>query len=317
MIPILKPRALPERPVVAVVAPASSARWDRLEAGAAALVSRGWQLRWGAHARDRAEPYFSANAAHRLHDLHAAFADPEVDLVICARGGYGSNYLLPELDFELIRANPKPFFAYSDMTVLQTAILDRTGLVSFHGPMLAADFYLKDGVDEASLRSVLEGGMHRYGAVEGLRMLRPGTVEGQLYGGCLSMLTTSLGTPWAPATEGKLLFLEDIAERPYKIDRMLRQLVLAGKLRNVPGIIFGEMQGCQEAGQPDERLEQAILHALEGFEGPIAIGLRSGHVSRANCTLPLGVAARLIAAEDAVELALLEPAVQLPGDMRS
>ncbi len=306
----LKPTALPAHPVAAVIAPASSAQQVRIDAGAAALRSRGWQLRFGEHAQGRGAPYFSGSADGRLADLHAAFSDPEVDAILCTRGGYGSNYLLPGLDLDLIRANPKPLLGYSDLTALQTWLLDRTGLVAFHAPLLAGDFYLPDGVDDASLNAVLAGRAHGYGAADGLRTLRPGTAEGVLYGGCLTLLIASLGTPYAPSTEGKLLFLEDIGTRPYQVDRMLRQLVLAGKLQGVSGIIFGEMVECASPGAPAQLLEQAILHALADFEGPIAIGLRSGHVSRANVTLPFGIRAQFTAMEDSCELKLLEPAVR-------
>ncbi len=307
----LKPLALPAHPTVAVVAPASSAQQARIDAGAAALAARGWQLRFGPHAQGRSAPYFSAPPAERLADLHAAFADPKVDAILCTRGGYGSNYLLAGLDLDLVRANPKPLLGYSDMTAIQTWLLDQIGLVAFHAPLLAGDFYLPDGVDEPSLRAVLAGETHRYGAQEGLRMLRPGVAQGTLYGGCLTLLAASLGTPYTPQTEGKLLFLEDVGVKPYQLDRMLRQLVLAGKLDGVSGIVFGEMLDCASPGAPAGLLEQSILHALGDFAGPIAIGLRSGHVSRANVTLPLGVQAGLTVTAASAELALLELAVRL------
>lgn len=306
----MKPSTLPPNPVVAVVAPASSAAQSRIDAGAAALAARGWQLRFGAHAQGRSAPYFSATAAERLADLHAAFADPEIDAILCTRGGYGVNYLLPGLDLDLIRAHPKPLLGYSDISALQTTLLDQTGLIAFHAPMLAADFYLPDGIDEGSLRAVLGGQTHRYGEAEGLRTLRPGTTEGTLYGGCLTLLTGALGTPYAPQTEGKLLFLEDVGVKPYQVDRMLRQLVLAGKLEGVTGIVFGEMLDCRSPGAAPDLLERAIEYALGDFAGPVAIGLRSGHVSRANVTLPLGVRACLHAGV-AATLDLLEPAVSM------
>ncbi len=308
----LPSRDVSKRPIAAVVAPASNARADRLDAGAAALAARGWELRWMPSARSAAKPYFSGSVAERLHDLHTAFADPEVDLLLCTRGGYGCNYLLPGLDYDLIRANPKPLLGYSDMTAMQTAILDRTGLVSFHAPMLAADFYLADGVDNASLDAILSGRTHSYAAPEGLHTLRPGTAQGTLYGGCLTLLAASLGTPWAPQTEGKLLFLEDVGTKPYQVDRLLRQLLLAGKLEGVPGIVFGEMLDCAGPGGDTKLLQQAILHALEGFTGPIGFGLRSGHVTRANVTLPFGVQARFTATPADAHLALLEPATPNP-----
>ena len=316
--PALKPWALPDHPVIAVVAPASSAQQARLDAGAAALADRGWQVRFAEHARGKHAPYFSAGVAERLRDLHAAFADPEVDAILCTRGGYGSNYLLPGLDLDLIRANPKPLLGYSDVTAIQSWLLDQTGLVAFHAPLLAGDFSRPGGVDEPSLHAVLHGEQHTYGAAEGLRALRPGTAEGVLHGGCLTLLTAALGTPYAPELEGKLLFLEDVEVKPYQVDRMLRQLVLAGKLAGVPGIVFGEMMDCHSPGASPALLQEAILCALGDFPGPIAMGLRSGHVSGACVTLPLGIRATLtVTGETTAELRMREPAVRARADVRS
>lgn len=140
-------------------------------------------------------------------------------------------------------------------------------------------------------------------------MLRPGRAEGALYGGCLSILTASLGTRFAPQTEGKLLFLEDVGAKPYQIDRMLRQMVLAGKFDGVSGIVFGEMLDCASPHTAPDFLDQVILGVLDWFDGPIGIGLRSGHVSSGNVTLPFGVRAELVAEEEP-RLRCLEPAVQ-------
>ena len=304
-------------PHIRIVAPASSAQAHRLAEGAAALVARGYQVSFGEHAQGRHAPYFSASVEDRVADLHAAFADPAVDIVMCTRGGYGSNYLLDRLDLDLIRRHPKPFFAYSDLTAVQSWLIDQLGLVAFHGPMLAADFNRDGGVDEASFKAALGGDTLSLDASHGLRTLRPGRAAGTLYGGCLTLLTSALGTPYAPQTEGKLLFLEDVGTKPYQVDRMLRQLQQAGKLERVPGIIFGEMLDCVSsgAGQPrDSRLlEDAILGALDsgrpgGFPGPVAIGLRSGHVSGANITLPLNIEAELLL-EGEPALRTSEPAV--------
>ena len=229
-------------------------------------------------------------------------------MVAAVRGGYGSNYLLDGLDLKVIERNPKPFFAYSDMTGLQLHLLDELGLPVFHGPMIAADFYLEDGVHSESFRAAIEGRTYAVGASEGLRTLRAGTARGTLYGGCLSILVAMIGTRWEPATEGKLLFLEDVGAKPYQVDRMLWHLRAAGKLDGVKGIVFGEMLDCASPGGPDDLLENAILSALAGLDVPIAFGLRSGHVSRQNVTLTFGVEAELRAGDQA-QLDLLEPAV--------
>jgi len=229
--------------------------------------------------------------------------------VFSVRGGYGSNYLLEALDLELIREHPKPFFAYSDMTGIQLRLLDQLGLPAFHGPMVAADFSLENGVHLASFHSALSGEPYSLGSAEGMRPLKPGNASGTLYGGCLSILVSLLGTPWEPATEGKLLFLEDTGVKPYQIDRMLWQLRQAGKLEGVLGVIFGEMFECASPGAPVNLLEEVILHAFGDLDIPIAMGLRSGHVSRQNVTLTLGVEAEFRANNEA-QLHITEPAVK-------
>ena len=302
----LKPPALPSGSRVAIVAPASSANPDRIARGLAALRGLGYDPVPADHACGKHPPYFSATSDERLADLHGAFADPSIAAIMCIRGGYGSNYLLPRLDLDLIRAHPKPFFAYSDLTAVQTWLLDQLGLVAFHGPMVAADFSQPNGVHLPSFHAAITGGLLTVGVDEGLRVLRPGRAQGVLYGGCLSILAASLGTPWTPQTEDKLLFLEDRGEKPYKLDRLLRQMILGGKFQGVRGVIFGEMLDC--ADDPAQ-LDEVILRVLADFDVPIAIGLRSGHVSHGCVTLPLGLEADLNLHSDPPQLQILEPAV--------
>jgi muramoyltetrapeptide carboxypeptidase len=307
-LPLLKPRAVALDAAVSVIAPASFAYPDRVERGTKALRARGFALRTGEHVHMRGPLFFAGTHAQRLGDLHAAFANPTTNLVMSLRGGYGSNYLLEGLDLEVIRQRPKPFFAYSDLTGMQLHLLDQLGLPAFHGPMVAADFASEDGVHAASFDAALAGLPYSVGAAEGMRALRSGTARGTLYGGCLSILTSLLHTRWEPATEGKLLYLEDRGTRAYQIDRMLWQLRQAGKLRDVRGVIFGEMLDCATPGAEPDLMEQTILSAFADSDIPIAIGLRSGHVSRGNVTLTFGVEAELRVEADA-ELRILEPAV--------
>jgi muramoyltetrapeptide carboxypeptidase len=304
----MKPPAVQPGAAIRLIAPASYALDERVEHGLAALAALGFAPSLSANARTRGPLYFSGTPAERLADLHAAFADESTSAVMCLRGGYGSNYLLDALDLDLIAAHPKPFFGYSDLTGVQLHLLDKLGLPAFHGPMAAADFYLEDGVHLESFRAAIEGRPYSVGAEEGLRTLRPGTARGMLYGGCLSILAALLGTPWEPRTEGKLLFLEDVAERPYRIDRLLWQLRKAGKFEGVTGIVFGEMMGCADNGAPG-MLEDGILSALDGIDVPIGFGLRSGHVSRQNVTLTFGVEAELDLGTKA-RLSLREAAVK-------
>lgn len=305
-----RPPAVAEGSAVSIVAPASFAQRERVEDGIAALRRLGMKPKMGRHARERGPIYFAGTAEKRLADLHAAFADEKTSAVMCLRGGYGSNYILDGLDLKQIARRPKPFFAYSDLTGVQLYLLDKLGLPAFHGPMLAADFFLKNGVHLESFRAALAGEPYSVGANEGLRTLQAGKARGVLYGGCLSILVSLLGTRWEPQTEGKLLFLEDVGTKPYQVDRMLWQLRAAGKLRGVRGIVFGEMLDCVSKDAPADLLEEAIMNALDGFKGPIAMGLRSGHVSRQNVTLTFGVRAELRAGGEA-RLDVLEAAVGL------
>jgi len=313
---ILKPPAVAPGARFAVVSLASSARSDRITRGTEVLRSLGYEVVAAEHAFGKHPPYFSGSVEDRLADLHNAFADPAVAAIICTRGGYGSNYLLDGLDLDLIRSHPKPLFAYSDATAIQTWILDQTRLVAFHGPMVAADFSLDQGVHLDSFRAAINGGLVRVGKEQGLRVLRPGTARGILYGGCLSLLTASLGARFAPNTEGKLLFIEDVGAKPYQIDRMLRQMIVAGKFEGARGFIFGEMLECGSRGADPDLLQQVILRLLEPFNVPIAIGLRSGHVSGGNVTLPFGIEAELLLDGDQPLLHCLDRAVTVPRNAR-
>lgn len=305
---VLKPSAVPSDALVAVVSPASTPKPDSVEGGLEALRALGYAAQAADHILTRGPLYFAGTPEMRLRDLHHAFADDEVRAIFSTRGGYGSNYLLDALDLDLIAESAKPLIGYSDLTAVQLWLLDQIQLPAFHGPMVAADFSREDGVHLPSLQAALAGQTYSVGAAEGMRTLHPGRARGTLYGGCLSILVALLGTPYEPQTEGKLLFLEDLNARPYQIDRMLWQLQQAGKLDGVKGIVFGEMLDCTSPGAAPELLEEVILRVFDDFQGPIAIGLRSGHVSRSNVTLTFGVEAELLAANLA-ELRLLEAAV--------
>ena len=284
---------------IGVIAAASFAQPERIERGLAALTELGFEPKPAPNALARGPLYFAGTPEQRLADLHAAFEDESTGMVMCLRGGYGSNYLLDGINVAKITRHPKPFFAYSDLTGIQLRLLDELGLPAFHGPMLAADFYREDGVHLDSFNSALRGEAYSVGASEGLRTLKAGSARGVLHGGCLSILASLVGTRWEPHTVGALLFLEDVGAKPYQIDRMLWQLRKAGKFDGVTGVVFGEMLDCISPGAAPELLEEAILNALDGFEGPIAIGLRSGHVSRQNVTLTFGVEAELRAGNEA------------------
>src|SRR5271166_382060 len=290
----LRPPALLPGDTVGIIAPAGPIEPDALEAGCATLLRMGYQPFYLPSLLDR-NLYFAGSAERRLGELHEMFRRRDVRAIICARGGYGCNYLLPHLDLGLVRRNPKLFVGCSDVTTLLTYLCDSAGLVTFHGPMAAGDFGRPDGVDEDAWFAAVSSGKkyERAFAADEVQPLAQGTAEGILYGGCLSLLCASLGTPFEARTEGTVLFLEDLNEPPFRIDRMLMHLKLAGKLEGVQGIIFGEMRKCDQRGAEDYTLQQVVMRVLGDLRVPIAFGLKSGHVSSRNFTLPFGVRAKL------------------------
>ena len=188
-----------------------------------------------------------------------------------------------------------------------TFVSDRTGLVTFHGPMLAKDI-AGGALEASSWNHAFQGSASWSIPTRGVEVLHPGRARGRLHGGCLSLLAASLGTPFEIETDETILFLEDVGEKPYQIDRMLMQLLLAGKLEGVRGFIFGEMLDCVQPGGPSYTLQQVIQRVLADYKVPIVYGLKSGHVSGGNITLPLGVQAELSADDSGAQLKILEAA---------
>jgi muramoyltetrapeptide carboxypeptidase len=290
---LVKPAALRAGATLAVLSPASAAKAELVHRGIERLQELGYKAVLSPRALDSGPLYYAGALEERLGDLHAAFADPAIDGIVCTRGGWGSAELLPYLDAELVRANPKVFVGYSDHSSLHSWFRNEANLVTFYGPMIAADFARDGGVDLASWKHAFLGDAWSLGKNDGLKVLRSGVAEGKLLGGCISILAQALGTDYAPVFgEGTILFLEDIGTKPYQWDRMLLHLRYSGRLEGVKGIVFGDMAQCVGEGE-QEYLERAILHSLRDFSGPVAIGLRCGHVFGANITLPLGVQVKL------------------------
>jgi muramoyltetrapeptide carboxypeptidase len=310
-----KPRALRPGDKVGIVAPASNVNREVLEAGCDGLRRAGYEPFYFESILER-DLYFAGSAERRARELEEMFTRDDLRAIVCARGGYGSNYLLPALDaktidLEKIAKHPKIFVGYSDLTTLLTWFSDAAGFVTFHGPMVAKDFAVADGVDLASWQNAVSGAAEwEIGEGSGAKPLVAGEAEGILYGGCLSILVAALGTPYDIQTAGTILFVEDLAAKPYQIDRMLMQLKLAGKLKGVRGIVFGEMLDCRQGPTQDYTLEEVVLRIVGDLGIPVAFGLRSGHVSRANITLPMGVKARLEVG-GVVRLKILESATSL------
>jgi muramoyltetrapeptide carboxypeptidase len=300
------PAALQPDDTVGIVAPASGFNRERFLAGCERLRQMGYRPFYFDSIFDR-DLYFAGSVQRRARELEEMFERDEVRAVLCARGGYGCNYLLEAVDIAKVAAHPKIFVGASDVTTLLTWFLDAAGLVTFHGPMVEKSIASPDGVDQASW-SAATSSAEPWQIVSDMQPLVRGTAEGVLYGGCLSLLVESLGTAYEIRTDGTVLFLEDVNAKPYQVDRMLMHLKLAGKLDGVRGLIFGEMLDCRQSADQPYTLQEVITRVVGDLGIPVAFGLRSGHVTRANITLPLGVRAKL-RVDEAVRLDILEAAV--------
>ena len=314
---MIRPRRLQQGARVAVISPASTPKEPLVRLGMERFASLGYEPVLYPSALTAGPLYYAGDVAARVKDLHDAFQDPGIDAVLCTRGGWGTAELLPYLEADLIKANPRPFIGFSDHTTLHLWFAQACGLHTFYAPMLTPDFargeVLADGVDLRSWRHALEQTQPWHlDNREGMRVLRAGTaVQGTLVGGCLALLVESLGTPWAMTMpEGDIiLFLEEVGTHPYQWDRMLLHLQYAGLLERVKGIVFGDMAQCAADAESAALLEKALLHNLRNWQGPIAIGLQCGHVNTPNVSLPLGVQARLTC-DTTAELQILEAVVE-------
>lgn len=306
---LVKPRALRPGDTVGIIAPASNLNAAELKAGCEALQRAGYRPVYLDSIPER-DLYFAGSVERRVREMEEMFERDDVRAILCARGGYGSNYLLDKLDLEKIKANPKIFVGYSDVTCLLTHFTDATGLATFHGPMVAKDWAHEDGVNLASWQSALaQAEAWDVPVNREATGLMDGDAEGILYGGCLSILVASLGTPYQIKTAGKILFLEDIAAKPFQIDRMLMQLKLGGHLKHVRGIVFGQMLDCVQSPSQDYTLQEVITRVVGDPEIPVAFGVSSGHVTSGNITLPFGVQARLSVKGNDMKLRIEESAI--------
>jgi len=228
----------------------------------------------------------------RAGELQACFADPGVKAIFSARGGYGCGRLMPLLDFKAIARTPKVFVGFSDETFLLNALVDLAGMVSFHGPMVAMDF--ARGLTERSLdhmRRLLKGELGSF-ELEARESVHSGVAQGEVIGGCLSVLVATIGTPYAPNFDGRILFLEDTGEKAYRIDRMLVQLRQAGALARVAGIVFGAIRAIDGDESENRLIARFVAEQTAGLGCPVIYGIEAGHGTE-NFTLPFGVVARI------------------------
>ena len=315
---VIKPNKLESGMTVGLVSPASNAAEDEdILASIEFVKSLGFEAKASSNLFARNQ-YLAGTDQQRARDLNAFFADPEIDAIFCTRGGYGAPRILPFLDYETIAANPKVFMGYSDITALLNAIQVKTGLVTYHGPMAFENFtdYTFEQFEKVLQNPQkmidlgeppnFESGPGRVERENRITMISSGIAEGRLVGGNLSLLVTLLGTEYEPDFDGAILFLEDVYEPPYSIDRMLTHLWLTGKLEQVAGIAFGKFTNASY-GSNTFSVEEVIRARCENLGIPVVKGLMIGH-TQDQTVVPLGLTARLDA--DERKLTLLEMAVK-------
>jgi muramoyltetrapeptide carboxypeptidase len=289
-----KPRALKPGDRIGIVAPASPFSRDEFDRGVAELTRLGFVPAYDESVFANESGYLAGSAELRAASFMKHWNDPSVSALIAVRGGYGSVHLLPFLHPPMLVSAPKLFIGYSDNTSVLSWLTCGCGITALHGPML--DKRLSSGAagyDERSFLAMITDGRGVELAPDSLEVIRPGHAQGPLYGGTIAQLIASLATPFAFAPpDGCVLFLEDVNERPYKIDRMLTQLRLSGVLGRARALIFGEMRGCDEPGGT-LMARQVIADLTAGFPGPVVFGFPSGHTTGPCWTLPLGVDVRV------------------------
>lgn len=317
---LLKPERLQPGDVVGIIAPCSPPPNPKAVDRAVNQVERmGFKAKLGRHARAR-HGFLAGSDRDRAADMMAMFRDRKVKGLICLRGGYGAARIVGRLDYAVLRKNPKVFAGYSDLTTLHCAINEKAGLVTFHSPMLneglgSADYpafsndaFLRAICQPAAAGSIAEGYPNR----GDITILRRGVAEGRLVGGNLSILVTTLGTPWQPVFKNRLLFLEDINEEPYRLDRLLTHLLNAGVLQQVAGVAVGVNRDCEDpraAKKIEYRQSSAdvVRERLTPLGVPVVTELPFGHQPY-NATLPSGARARLDAVRG--DLIVTEAAVR-------
>lgn len=298
---IVKPKRLVKGDTVAVVAPSSGIEAAGFEKALQNLADLGFKTKIGKAARSR-NGFLAGTDAERLEDLHQAFADKEVKAVWCVRGGYGASRILPGLDFKLIAKNPKILIGYSDITALHLAIYQNTNLVTFHGPTAGATFsdyakmhavnVLMNPSDRYKIELAPENVANESNLFKTETIVK-GTCRGELVGGNLSLLSALAGTPFAIGDlKGKILFIEDVGEQPYRIDRMLTQIKQSANLRQLAGVALGIFQDCNPKDPASQSLIAVLKEQFGSLGVPVIYGLSFGHI-RDQFTLPVGIKAEL------------------------
>jgi len=290
----IKPPCLRERDTIGVIAPGSPMKEERLQRGLEYLEKRGFRVVLGEHIRDQ-RGYLAGDDAARAEDFHRMVRDDHVRAIFCARGGYGTPRLLPWIDYDLVRRNPKILVGYSDITALQCALFRETGLVSFSGPMVAVEMGkgLDPFTEEFFWRMLMSreplGPVH-LPAGQQLKVLRDGVATGRLIPANISILSGLLGTPYLPELREAILFLEEITEEPYRVDRYLTQFRLAGLFEQVRGLVFGQFIDCvpKDPESPTLTVEEILQDLAGKVRVPVLASFPYGH-GDGKLTLPMGI----------------------------
>jgi muramoyltetrapeptide carboxypeptidase len=310
---IVKPSRLKKGDLIGLVSPASTiADPTRIDRGVTYLERLGYRVTIGEHVL-KVNGYLAGTDAERVEDLHRMFRNPEVKAVWCIRGGYGTPRILRHLDYRLIRQNPKIFVGYSDITTLQMAMFRRTGLVTFHGPMVGVDMAGQmEPYSEERLWQVLTS-TARAGRIPlpdpGPLTMAPGRATGRMLGGNLALLQSIMGSRYLPALDDALLFVEDLGEEPYRVDRMLVHMLNAGIFARVKGVMVGQFTDCgpRDPSKPTLTLDQVLEEAAAYAGVPVLGRLPFGH-DDIKMTIPVGIRGRMDASAGTLEF--LEPAVR-------
>ena len=284
--PGIKPPRLETGDHIGIISPAGPVGESDLQGGLAILEASGFKARLAPHVYDT-EGYLAGKDEARLDDLHVMLKDQEIKAVFCARGGYGSLRLLDRISYDLFRINPKILVGYSDITALLMAVHKKTGLITFHGPMVRELDRGHQGNWEGLLRLLTSDKPAKLD-LSGCSVLVPGRAKGPLMGGNLSLICHLLGTPFLPSLDGCILFLEDRGEALYRLDRMLTHLALTGRLEGISGLIAGQFDGCGEEGD----INRLLLEIVSESEIPLVTGFPVGH-GKQNLALPIGLMADL------------------------
>lgn len=295
--PVIKPQRLKKGDTVMLVTPGSFIGDESLQKAIHNLESLGLQVQLSDHIRAK-KGYTAGSVEQRVADLHQAFSHPDIKAVWCARGGYGCAQLLPHLDFDLIQRHPKILIGFSDITILLHAVTLKTGLTTFHGPVGSSEFtpYTRKWLQQTLFTPVASLTMPiSETPINGLPpfTIRPGKAQGSLFGGNLTLLASAVGTPWIPNFKGKLVFMEEIGEKPYRIDRMITQIKQGTNIHEAEGIVLGHFTDCEaSSGDLSLSLKQTLFSAFEFFEKPVGYGYTWGHIDQMT-TLPIGLQATI------------------------